>query len=321
MRVYLLAGLCVLLVSACSNDSLFEGISENSGRNAKIEEASRALDRRNYDSVIFDMAPIYTTTALDARVGRLLASAYMGKAGIDSTLFLGNLSTTQTAIASFDVLASMFSPKHLEDNLTTIDGQRYLDGKAVAGVTEDGKETYEVHLLGDTASAIASLQMLVDHDRATYDDIIQLGIASSARFILYLGNKTAVALNMTFDNYDPKRHEYGKVPVPINTKAYAYYRESQTSDRKYYWSRIDAGDYGEQDTSGAATLFQKDLMNVRNAVYAFSETYGRNDIAVALDSFLRAALGADPNEEITDDLILEYGTEGIFTFVSRLAAQ
>ncbi|HOM29653.1 MAG TPA: hypothetical protein PLS81_09360, partial [Deltaproteobacteria bacterium] len=95
-----------LVVSACSNDSAFEGISEKSGRDARVVDAQASLDGRNYDAAIDDLELIYTTTALDAEVSRMLASAYMGRAGIDFTLLMKQL-PAQSSDHPFDVMAEI----------------------------------------------------------------------------------------------------------------------------------------------------------------------------------------------------------------------
>ncbi|MBP6939881.1 MAG: hypothetical protein KBC76_11845 [Deltaproteobacteria bacterium] len=317
MMKVLQAVIALLLLSACSNDSILEGVSESSSRDAKLEDAYQALDGKDYDAAISELAPMYNTTGLDPRIGRLLASAYMGKAGIDATLMMENVSGVSTA-TSFDVVASMIDSEYVTVN----EDERYLDGNATAGITEEGDYTYEIDLMGTLNKAREILLAMDQRGLATADDRIQLGIASAAHFIMVVGNQTAIALNRTLDSYNPDARIYGDVPVPINTGAYGYYRTSQSVDRKYSWSRVDAGDFGDSASSGVPSSFQEDLSCVNDAVVAFNEAFSSsNDLENALDSFLRSALGLGPDVMITDELISEYGSGGIFAYVNRLANQ
>ncbi len=317
MMKVLQAVIALLLLSACSNDSILEGVSENSSRDAKLEDAYLALDGRDYDTAIFELSSMYNTTGLDPVIGRMLASAYMGKAGIDTTLMMENVSGVSTA-TSFDVVASLIDSEYVIVNKD----ERYLDGNATAGITEEGDYTYEIDLMGTLNKAREIFLAMDQRGLATADDRIQLGIASAAHFIMVVGNQTAVALNRTLDSYNPAGRVYGNVPVPINTSAYGYYRTSQTTDRKYSWDRVDAVDYAEHVSNGKLTSSQEDLQYVRDAVVAFAETFSSsNDLGNALDTFLRSALNQGPGVMITDELISEYGSGGIFAYVNRLANQ
>ena len=89
MKKILALSFLVLLLVGCSNDSAFQGMADDSGRDAKKADAAIALDNRQYDAVIDSLAELYNTNALDPEVSRLLGSAYMGKAGIDATGFIG----------------------------------------------------------------------------------------------------------------------------------------------------------------------------------------------------------------------------------------
>lgn len=297
----------LFILSACSNDSVFEGVSENTGYDAKIEQAASDLDNGNYDKVITDLSVVYNTTNLRPEAGRLLASAYMGKAWVDTTFFLEN--STNAEMDIFDIIASSLSSPEviLADTDNDEDMERYIEG------------TVMPDRLGSISHAIEIIESLERNGAATDDDIIQLGIASSVHFIMYLGNNTADALNTTLSNPDAATHDHGAVPVPINTGAYRYYRSSSTTDHKYSWSRVSATSFKE--TSGAVPpSYQEDLLNINDAVTAFSGAYPDSDaMRDSLDAFLHAALGEAPGSVITDDLILTYTTLGIYEYVQDLA--
>ncbi|HOJ14631.1 MAG TPA: hypothetical protein PLT69_09090 [Deltaproteobacteria bacterium] len=303
-----------LVVSACSNDSAFEGISEKSGRDARVVDAQASLDGRNYDAAIDDLELIYTTTALDAEVSRMLASAYMGRAGIDFTLLMKQL-PAQSSDHPFDVMAEIISSPYE----TIDDGELYLLGNAVDGKTEKGEDTFEADLLEDLSTAKHILTVLDESGLATADDLVQLGFASAAHFILHIGNQTAIALNPTMRFGSPDTWQYGIVPVPINTKAYRYYKTSMTTDWKYNWAFVSPSHFKDDTAAGSRSSFQEDLENVRLAVRAVSQAYpGASDLRNTMEAFLRSALGVEPGEDITEDLILEYSSSGVYSFANRL---
>jgi hypothetical protein len=303
----------VLILSACSDDSVFEGVSENTDRDTRIADALDRLDSRNYDAVISELSLIYTTTAIDPQVYRILASAYMGKAGLDLTLYMDRFDETEHP---FDLMAYMISSTYVSEE----DGQRYLDGNAVDGRTENGEEAFEVDLLENLSSAKRMLTALEDAGLASADDIIQLGYACAAHFIMNVGNQTAISLNDTLRYGSKDSWRYGIVPVPINTGAYHYYKTSQSTDFKYRWSSLTSPSYyAEEVSAGGRTSFQDDLEHVRRALDAFTQAYPSSGMKGPVESFLRSALGVQEGVEITSGMILEYNSTGIYSFVNRLA--
>lgn len=310
----LYAMVVLVLLSACSDDSAFEGISENDTLANIKENCSSALDDRNYAYVISQLSLVYTTTALDPEVSRLLASAYMGKAGLDFTRFMKNISGVSSH--PFDIMSSIIASPYETDT----NSQRYLNGNAVIGKTEKGEETYEIDLLDTLERARNILERLRDEDLASDDDLILLGLASAVHFILNVGNQTAVALNYTMRYFLEGDRQYGIVPVPINTDAYHYYKMSQQTDWKYFWFYLTPDYYAKDTTGDEPSSYQRDLENIRNAVEAFDRRYSEdNDIRDALDDFLRSALNVSQDTTVTEDLILEYNSAGIYGFVNRLA--
>jgi len=293
--------LIFLFIAGCSNDSIFEGMSQNSSHDATIEEAALALDEGDYDTVVSDLASIYTTAAIDPQVGRLLASAYMGQTGVDLTSLITH--STGSGIDPLDAMTSMLSSA----DITTTDDQDYIDGT----------------LMSDYLNAIIDakdvLELLVEYGKAAEDDVIQLGIASAVHFILYIGNQTADALNKTLDYADASKQDPGSVPVPMNCAAYQYYYSGGDG---YSWSRVDSSDYEKTAASGSTTSYQQDLLNISRAVIAFSNAYpGENSMKVSLNAFLSSALGVDADSDITDDLIMTYTSDGVNAYVQRTASQ
>jgi hypothetical protein len=172
----------------------------------------------------------------------------MGIAGVDLTLFIAN--STSSGLNPFDVMASVIS----SSNVTINNNGKFIDG------------TLMPTILDYITKAKDALQVMVEKGKATNDDTIQLGIASAVHFIMYTGNNTADALNLTL--YKPKESEHvpGQVPVPINTAAYSYYHTT----KDYNWSLVNPSSY-------YAPPIQQDLININNAVIAFSEAYPKSN--------------------------------------------
>jgi hypothetical protein len=278
MKAYLWGAVILLLLSACSQDSIFEGISQDSSHNSKIEQARIDLDNSNYDQVISDLSAIYTTQALDPKVGQLLASAYMGKAGIDLTIFIAN--STSSGIKPFDVVASMISsPK------VTVDGQKR---NIASSLMPD--------FLGNITKAKEPLQVMAEKGKAAPDDIIQLGIASATHFIMFMGNATKYK------------------DMPINTAAY----------KATGLSGVGPDNFIVITTSGGIPSYQKDLININNALTAFSNAYPepnemRDRLNDFLYDFLYSALGTKPDVTVTDELIMECTSAGLNSYAQSLA--
>ena len=303
--------LILLLLNACSKDSMFQGISQDSNREAKVEQASMDLDNENYDAVISELSALYTTTTLDPKVAHLLASAYMGKAGLDTTLFVAysgvtDLASTTTSSGTvlFDKVASLLSPP----NIT---------------IAQNGGKTIDGKLAPDYLNYISDAQRILESLNkkgiATDDDRIQLGMASTAHFILHIGNNTANSLNPTL-RFSDTNGQPGIVPVPINSSAYKSYR-NDTSGAYNSWSiYVGAATFTESTTRGVPTSYQYDLTKVKTAIDAFSHAYpGSNKVKNNLNAFLYSALGIASDETVTDELIMAYTSSGIFDYVQRIS--
>ena len=288
MKAYLWGAVILLLLSACSQDSILEGISQDSSKDTKIEQARIDLDNSNYDQVISDLSAIYTTN--DPEVGQLLASAYMGKAGIDLTIFIaastssGFISiSTSSGLNPLDVMSSMIS----SSNVTIA-----YDGKYIAS-------TLMPDILSSLTSAKEPLQIMAEQCTATPDDIIQLGFASATDFIMFMGNATNL------------------VNMPINTAAY----------KASALAEVGPINFAVITTSGGIPPYQKDLINIHNAVIAFSKAYPKpketNEMKDSLNDFLNdilsSALGIKPDVNVTDDLIMTCTSTGLYNYAQSLA--
>jgi hypothetical protein len=274
MKAYLWGAVILLLLSACSQDSVIEGISQDSGQDAKIEQARIDLDNSNYDQVISDLTALYTTKALDPNIGQLLGSAYMGKVGIDLTIYIAN--SSDQGMNPFDLVSSMIA----SPDVITNGKKRYFDSTTMPT------------MLGYLASAEEALQLLVDKGKASPDHKIQLGFASATHLILFMGNATKLE------------------SMPINT--YAYKASTLTG--------VGKNNFATTTTIGGKTSYQKDIINIKNAVNAFSLAFpGENKTKDRLYDFLISVLATTPGINITDELIMQYSSEGLYNYAKKLA--
>jgi hypothetical protein len=290
MKVYLWGTVIMLFLSACSQDSIFQGISQDSSRDAKIEQAKIDLDNSNYDQVISDLSSVYTTNAVDPTVGQLMASAYMGKAGIDLTLFIATSSSsgfisisTSTGLNPIDVMSSMISLS----NVKITDNEKYITS------------TLMPNILSYLTSAKRPLQIMTEQGTATSDDIIQLGFASAADFIMFMGNATKLE------------------SMPINKAAY----------KATALAGVGANNFAVTATTSGIPSYQEDLINIYNAVQAFKTAFPKpketNQMKDSLNDFLEdvlsAALGTTSGVKPTKDLITQCTSAGLYNYAQSLA--
>ncbi len=164
--------LLFLLLCACENN-MMEYAGDTSDDGAILEEARMALDEGDYYGVIQLLADDYNSDLPDPEISRLLASAYMGLAGVDLTVMIANSDVT-AGQDSFDTLASALALS------TIIDGEaRYL-----APATAAAADQY-------LTTAANYLTNLIAKNWGSDDDRVQLGLASAIRFILAMGRYTA----------------------------------------------------------------------------------------------------------------------------------
>ncbi len=325
----------LLFLSGCSNDSAFEGIADDSGRKAVIEEAAMALDDEDYASAIQMLTEIYTTTSPDPRVSRLLSSAYMGWAGVDFVRLIEF--SGQEEREDFEMVASSLSlsPVSSLDNMSTCSiadrtvmimlnesnpdnedylGAQFIDGHCIGGLLEGLERAQYI------------LNILINANRHSLDDEIQLGVASAAHFVFYIGNRVADALNRTLVKSDPEDRLPGLVPIPINKDAYRFYTAEKFSNDQSLLSVMEEEDFREEHL-GLLSLntYQEDLINVYYAVRAFERaTPEQNDVRDTLQDFLACTLNLSdtPASEIdVNDIISTMNTTGVFNLVSGLSAK
>jgi hypothetical protein len=318
MRNLIVTAMICLTLVACSDDSLFEGFSEDTSYDSDTENASIALDDRDYEQVIFLLEDGYNAVSPDPARSRLLASAYMGLAQVDPVRFIVSPEGSKT---TFDQVASLINTDLMDpEKVSTYDrpedtttpenykGSLYIDGVELAPDT-----------ISDALKAKGYLEDLVETGKATSDDRIQLGFASAAHFVLYLGIKTADGMNRTLTDIYPGDPDPGMIPVPMNTAAYWLYRTTRKTEYSSFWYLVDPSDFIESDDEGSTPpSYQHDFIHIMNAVNALS-SFDSEDPSTrdTLLAFLHEVLDVDPEEEITEELILENLTpERMYQYVS-----
>ena len=318
MKNILALSFLVLLLAGCSNDSVFQGMADDSGRDARKADAAIALDNRQYDEVIDSLAELYNTNALDPQVSRLLGSAYMGKAGIDATGFIGYESDSEDDI--FDIVRSslLLNPSPwVPDNdqtsqltcnvddltvLMTSSGGDYIDGHCIDSIIE--------YL--DKAKRI--FYVLQHKNMATPSDRIQYSILSAVHFGMLIGNDTARALSPSLNFSDPTQ---GSVPVPINKSAYYLLRNGQIWSRSYSgsWHIISGNEHTFFRTP--LSYYQEDLMIMLDSLDAYEDMGIENDfVKDDIESLLLNIL-QNPSGDI-EDAINTMTTAGITGYIQNV---
>ena len=137
MKAISLGIVFLMLLSACSQDSIFEGISSDSGRDSKLYQAQVDLDNSDFDQVISDLSAMYTTASIDAKVSKLLASAYMGKAGVDVSTFLAL--STSSGLNPYDSMGFVID----SDSVVADEDARFIKADSISdGLKNIGEAEY-----------------------------------------------------------------------------------------------------------------------------------------------------------------------------------
>lgn len=300
-RAYIL--IAFLVLCGCDTNML-DSLGDDSSDPADIEEARIALDDGDYDRVISLLADDYDASSPDPEAALLMASAYMGKAGVDLTYVIENVDTD--AESSFDIIASALN---LEITSDLYPDSALAAPSAEAGFNEEARfitlETIQ-DLLVSLEEAQAILENLiasqteqgVDPDE---DQSVQLGMASALHFILQIGLCVG---------------EVTGTNIPINSLAYkevfpeGVNVDSLLSDLALYLDTHEA----------ILTSLRSDLIDVYSAVLTLIETIGADeDITEEFDAFMRELLvlgtGADDEDIIL--AIENFSGSTLSTFISN----
>ena len=272
----------ILLAFYGCDSNMLDSLADDSSEAATIEAAQIALNDGDYDEVISLIGDDYDPSAPDSQIARILASAYMGKAGIDLTYLIENADSTDDD--SFDAIAAALSIEITPQAQPSSFVQASPEAEASSDPRYIALTSIEDLLLNlQTAQNI--LETLVDYytdDNLSPEnnDIVQLGMASALHFIMKIGHCT------------------GEVVVsnaPINK--YAYREIFPPED---FISLLDDLETYIDDDPQIITSLITDLRNVSSALTVLIATIGMDeDIADEFNDFLREILGLDENADET----------------------
>jgi|GEM_PF-4491653 len=97
----------------CGGKNVFEGSADKSGTDAALEAARIAIDQKDYSSAIATLTGLCgaspTAPSCDPPTVSLLASAYMGRAGVDTLLLIGNAENVGSGPCAFTLFSKFFS--------------------------------------------------------------------------------------------------------------------------------------------------------------------------------------------------------------------
>lgn len=150
----------------CSNSNIFEGLADDSTKEAKLEEAQIALDKGDFTAAISTLLDLCGLSATNPTSGiptcdndtiSLLASAYMGKAGLD---MIKIIDTSINATGQQDTFTE-FSTLFLDPSINQ----------------------------GDMHNAVVLLSNIPDTER-TQEQNFQMAVAATADTVLIIGDIT-----------------------------------------------------------------------------------------------------------------------------------
>lgn len=268
-----------LSMAGCKSN-LLEPLSDDSSREAQIEEARMALNDGDYQTAINILEPGYDPSSADPETSGILASAYMGKAGIDLTNLLEH--ADDTGSSSFDVIASVLSLHVVNAATSGAEGEsasstaRYIDQASINDFIASLEEAQ-----GYLAALVGA--------RGDDDDVVQLGMASVVHFILEIGLQAAGAAGV--DN------------IPVNKEAYREVFPDEAGTAALltgFTTSIDS-------TDGVIPSLIDDITRVQDAVVVLDRRIGTDeDIAVKFNGFLSDLLGANEPADLTGTMIETY---------------
>jgi hypothetical protein len=279
----LLKCLFILLYLAAMGCNALESVSNDSSPEADLEQAKMDLNEGNYQGAINILEPGYNSSNPDPEATRILASAYMGKAGFDLINLIEN-SDSDSDKPSFDVIASALGL----DTTESPDAASAMS-KAGAGSARYIQQASIDNFISYLEHAQTYLKSLVDAYNDD-DDIVQLGMVSAVHFILEIGIQAADSAGI--DN------------IPINKAAYQATFPSSAPDLSTLLSgmanNIDTGE-------GVLDSLRTDVTYVDNAVAVLDRRMGSDkDIAVKFNDFMDELLGSSNPADLNGTLVKMY---------------
>ena len=246
---------CLVFIALCGCESnTTEFLADDSGKAAAIEEAKMTLNKGNYPKAISELEGRYTLPCPDPEIAEILASAYMGSAGIDLTYLIENIDTDGK---TYDIIASA-----LNLDLVSEGEGDYITTDSIKLLIEKLEDAQDI------------LTELIACPPGDYNSVIQLGMASAIHFIMKVGIGISDALELT--------------RVPINSIAF---NQLFDVDEDWMGELADVKAYLDAHPEIISSLVA-DLIAVSDAVRELIEVLGADEaLSDELNSFLRGFLG------------------------------
>ncbi len=275
--------LALILLLALTGCNMFESLSDDSSSEAELEEAQMALNDGDYQKVIDMLAPGFNASNPDPATTRLLASAYMGRAGFDLTYILENSDQDEDR-ESLDVITSALHLYTTTDNAMS----ESVEYKSLSGSTPLYIDIESVIVLfSNIEEAQRCLQALVNA-YGDDDDKVQLGIVSAVHFILEIGLVAAEATST----------EVVTRNLPINKYAYREIFPTGGNTTVADLTAFAASITGDTDLLSS---LKNDLTYVSTAVDVLILRAGADeDISEEFNDFLKDLFGLDRSVTSSD---------------------
>jgi hypothetical protein len=187
MRNVLLTITVILLIAIMGCESnILKPIANDSSKQANIEDAKIALDDGHYQKAINALSSENST---DPEISGLLASAYMGAAGLDLTYLLQNVDSSKTD--NFDIIASAINlnaSSHISASAILYKATGASES-STTGSTIPIPLDKMIDIMKDLAKAEKYLNnsLALTANKNNEDLKVQLGICSALHFVLDIG--------------------------------------------------------------------------------------------------------------------------------------
>jgi hypothetical protein len=284
----------LMILTGCDSNML-EPIADDSSKQADLEAAKMALDDGNYDKTINTLNGY---SRKDPEIAGLIASAYMGKAGIDLTYLIGNLRSDKS---SFDIIASALTLKLIPSigpSAIVLEQSGPAEATIPDGfIPASTIEELSVYLENAQSCLIESLKANLQND----DLRVQLGIAAAMHFIMRMGYIVATIQD---------------VNIPMTQAAYLQVFPTVTA---WNGSQQKLVDYFNSHTDELGAL-KEELPYVYDLLKVFIENIGQGeDKTQEFQNFLTDTLGL-PEGSSTEDInnkIQSYSVSDLVTFIKN----
>ncbi len=112
IRVFFVFACTAWLFFGCGDSNLFEGLGDDGTQQAKFEAAKMAVDQKDYTSAIDILVGLCGTIpdapTCDSPTVSLLASAYMGRAGVDMLQLIKDAETAGSWPCTYTLFSKLF---------------------------------------------------------------------------------------------------------------------------------------------------------------------------------------------------------------------